>query len=86
MLFRTYFRPGENDRRSRWDAARQRMSPLPTRDARHQDADTYLAEFHKWHDAHRTEVRERLGFLSEPYQTMSDPLDQIWRYELADAR
>ncbi|NIE88549.1 MULTISPECIES: hypothetical protein [unclassified Burkholderia] len=85
----TYFRPGDNDRPSRWQAFSALFADMP--DWRH-DQVRHGGELLHWMINHIVALQasapfaERCPFLLEPYRSADDPHDAAWAAARASAR
>ncbi|WP_429482635.1 hypothetical protein [Paraburkholderia youngii] len=87
LRLRTFIRPGENDRESRWSEYRALFDGIPPVDARKNCGDALF----KWcGDVVSTATAngafvDRFPFLGKAYERREDPLDHLWAAARASA-
>ncbi|MGF6440625.1 hypothetical protein [Paraburkholderia youngii] len=81
LVLRTFVRPGENGRVSRWSRVLDAFDGLPPTSDMHNDAAVtgYIDRSNVWLEANSTRIGAKLPFLRQPYVATADPLDRAWR-------
>ena len=80
LVLRTFVRPGENGRASRWSRVLDAFEGLPKAADMRTDAGiaAYIDRSNVWLESNSRRLGAELTFLRQPYVATADPLDRVW--------